>query len=205
MVDKVQKRKGPQFLPMVKAGDLPLVDHENKIRQSVNSLGMFGAIGGKNQHFQIIKLTSYDSGSQFYTGKIQVNSSTTQTPTIDDGSGDGQERTRVFDYGKICATNRTYFCWFFEPGQCYLPVLDITAKWIRFELTQTLGTTDLTKSASVDSFFDGIDPDPTDAGVTVRNLAASSNYVFEGAIGAKGIAYFDSQNNQWQIVQIECP
>jgi hypothetical protein len=78
-----------------------------------------------------------------------------------------------------------------------------SAKWIRFTLPGALATTDSSKaSCTVDGYWDGPNPGST---VTVYNLPASSNYLFSGASGHKGLATYDNLNAKYWIVQMECP
>jgi hypothetical protein len=50
--------------------------------------------------------------------------------------------------------------------------------------------------------WDGPSPGST---VTVYNLPASTNYVFSGASGNKGLATYDDTGDKYWIVQMECP
>jgi len=76
------------------------------------------------------------------------------------------------------------------------------ARVIDFELDEALATTDANKTASVDAYYDGGDPGST---VEVYNRAASTNYIFEGDSGDKGIALWDDVRGNYRIVQMECP
>lgn len=72
-----------------------------------------------------------------------------------------------------------------------------------FTLPSTLATTDASKaSCTVNSYWGGASPGST---ITVYNMVASSNYVFSGASGHKGLAVYDSTNAKFWIIQMECP
>lgn len=76
------------------------------------------------------------------------------------------------------------------------------AEFIRFALPGTLATTDASKaSCTVDDFWGGTTPGAT---VTVYNLPASSNYMFSGLAGNKGLAVYDEIDNKYWIVQLQC-
>lgn len=75
--------------------------------------------------------------------------------------------------------------------------------WARFTLPSALATTDASKaSCTVDDYWGGSSPGAT---ITVYNLPASSNYIFSGASGNKGLATYDDLDNKWWIVQLQCP
>jgi hypothetical protein len=77
------------------------------------------------------------------------------------------------------------------------------ARWISFTLTASLATTDASKSSTtVSDYWQGTNPGST---VTVYNQPASSNYIFSGASGAKGLACLDDIDDKYRIVQMECP
>ncbi len=89
-------------------------------------------------------------------------------------------------------------------GQVYEVVeLFNKARFINFELTAAL--TVASAAADVDDFWDGINPDPDDEGITVYNRVASTGWIFEGDSGDKGIAVYDDQEDKYRIIQIECP
>ena len=76
------------------------------------------------------------------------------------------------------------------------------AKFIRFALPGALATTDASKAGcTVDDFWSGTDPGAT---VTVYNLPASTDYMFSGASGAKGVATYDDIGAKYWILQLEC-
>lgn len=79
------------------------------------------------------------------------------------------------------------------------------AKWIRFSLTQDMATTDGSRTADVEDFWDGQDPDPDTNGIDVLNLDASNDWAFTGVINDIGLACFDEIRGEYQIVVMEDP
>ena len=85
------------------------------------------------------------------------------------------------------------------------------ARFINFELTAALETTHQYKGATVDNFWDGLDPDPDDEGIVVWNRVTHTpgTYIFEGDIGDKGMAVYDEKGDTgagcYRIWQMECP
>jgi len=82
------------------------------------------------------------------------------------------------------------------------------AKHIEFTLgAAALTTADASSAgATVDNFFDGINPDPGNDKITVYNkLASGAVYIFEGDSGDKGVAVYDDQEDKYRIIQMECP
>lgn len=76
------------------------------------------------------------------------------------------------------------------------------AKWILFTLVGTLTTSSASQSSvTVSDYWQGSDPGST---VTLYNVPASSNYIFSGSSGAKGLACYDDIEQKYKIVQIEC-
>lgn len=76
------------------------------------------------------------------------------------------------------------------------------ARFAFFTLPGALANTDASKaSCTVGTYFGGPSPGST---ITVWNPPASSNYIFSGASGNKGIAVYDSDSAKWWIVQMEC-
>lgn len=76
------------------------------------------------------------------------------------------------------------------------------ARFIRFTLPSALAKTDASKaSCTVDGYWDGSNPGAT---VTVYNLPASTNYIFSGASGKKGLAVYDETSDHYVITQMEC-
>ena len=76
------------------------------------------------------------------------------------------------------------------------------ARFIRFSITTTaLVTTSATATITKDAFYQGYDPGTI---TTIDNHPASTNYIFEGAIGAKGMAIYTGLTNKYMIIQLEC-
>lgn len=76
------------------------------------------------------------------------------------------------------------------------------ARHIRFSLTQAMATTDATRTADKEDFWDGQDPGTI---TSVENLDASANKAFTGASGDMGIARLDEIDNKYRIVSMEDP
>lgn len=75
--------------------------------------------------------------------------------------------------------------------------------FVRFTLPSALLTTEESKAlCTVDDYWGGGDPGAT---VTVYNLPASTNYMFSGSSGNKGLATWDDLGAKWFIIQLECP
>jgi hypothetical protein len=82
-------------------------------------------------------------------------------------------------------------------------VRQLPGGFARFTLPSALATTDASKaSCTVDGYWGGPDPGAT---ITAYNLPASTNYIFSGASGHKGLASYDRANAKWWIIQMECP
>jgi hypothetical protein len=78
-----------------------------------------------------------------------------------------------------------------------------SARYIFFTLPAALATTDASKSScTVNGYWDGPNPGSS---VTIYNLPASTNYIFSGASGHKGVAVYDEINSKYWIIQMECP
>jgi hypothetical protein len=79
------------------------------------------------------------------------------------------------------------------------------ARWIKFVVNDGSGFSTTDSSVTVDGveYFDG--DEPSTAVTTVYNVAASSNYIFEGDDNDKGMALYDPVNDKYWIVQMECP
>lgn len=76
------------------------------------------------------------------------------------------------------------------------------AAWIEFTLPGTLATTDASiASCTVNNYAMGTNPG---ASVTVYNKAASTNYIFSGIGGDKGIALYDDRADRYVMAQLEC-
>ncbi len=84
-------------------------------------------------------------------------------------------------------------------------ILDVQrlAKHIEFTLGTALLTTDASVSnATVTDSYEGIAPTGTQ---TVYNRSASTNFIFEGDVGDKGMAVLNNSNGQYKIWMVECP
>jgi hypothetical protein len=84
------------------------------------------------------------------------------------------------------------------------PTSQATKALVRFTLDAALTLADASQDATIVAQY-GTGVDNSDTAITVHNLAtAASGYVFEGAIGAAGLAMHDSGQN-YRIIQLECP
>jgi hypothetical protein len=78
------------------------------------------------------------------------------------------------------------------------------ANWIRFKLpggglsTSTASVADCT----VDFYWDGFSPGET---VTVHNVPLAADYLFQGDADDVGLAFYDPNEDQYHLVQMECP
>lgn len=75
---------------------------------------------------------------------------------------------------------------------------------VRFTLDSALATSDASKAATItDQYGQGVDGATS---ITVHNLLTStaSTYVFEGASGAAGLAFWDSGTN-YRVLNMQCP
>ena len=91
----------------------------------------------------------------------------------------------------------------FVTGEVAANADNAAASFVRFTLPSSIATTDASKSGcTVDGYWGGPAPSGT---ITVYNLPASSNYIFSGASGHKGLAAYDDVNAKYWIVQMECP
>ena len=106
--------------------------------------------------------------------------------------------------GKDIPSGTSVYAWFnFESERWYVNLPSGKAKWIRFSLDGALLTTDASQaSCQVEDFWQGSTPGAT---VTVWNMTASANYVFEGDAGDMGLATLDDIDDKYRIVQMECP
>jgi hypothetical protein len=101
------------------------------------------------------------------------------------------------------AGSRGYAQYMPDSGRWEIVALEQKARWIRFQLAADLGHEDADAQANVLDYWDGCDPDPNAAGVTVNNCATSSQYLFAGASGAIGLACYDPALDEYRIVQLE--
>lgn len=78
------------------------------------------------------------------------------------------------------------------------------AKIIAFTLTESLTNADLSATASVTDFFDGVNPDVMGGGIPVYNrLTSQATYQYEGSSGATGYAF--NGRGKYYIFDLECP
>lgn len=85
---------------------------------------------------------------------------------------------------------------------------DKPATFCEFTLPSALTTSDASKSGCtvVDWWGGDIDPDPTDAGITVYNMTqVGGGYHWAGDIGAHGYAQWDEKLSHWRIYDLNCP
>lgn len=89
------------------------------------------------------------------------------------------------------------------PGMFQAVSFGGATRFALFSLPSALATTDASKTGcTVNDYWGGADPGAT---ITVYNLPASSNYVFSGASGNRGLATYDERHGKWWIVQLQCP
>jgi len=74
----------------------------------------------------------------------------------------------------------------------------------RFTLDEALATTDADCEATITAQY-GPGDDHATTDITLYNIAASSDYIFEGDSGDAGLCLWDHKNAKWWIVQMECP
>lgn len=87
-------------------------------------------------------------------------------------------------------------------GNWYAFDPQLKARWIHFTLPSALLNTQSSKaSCTVNDHWGGVSPGAT---VTVFNPAASSNNIFSGASGAKGLAVYDDIDDKYWLVQLQC-
>lgn len=80
------------------------------------------------------------------------------------------------------------------------------ARWIWFTLTEALTTSDESATATVTKFFDGVNPDPSAAGIEVYNRQRSDiSYDYEGETNARGYAIYAAKEDKYYIFDLECP
>ena len=98
----------------------------------------------------------------------------------------------------------------YDSGNGAYEVIECQSKagWIKFTITSSdLATTDASKSGQTVDSYGGSQQDVQNPGttVTIYNMAASSNYLFEGVVGHKGMALYNAADDKYNIVQMECP
>lgn len=72
---------------------------------------------------------------------------------------------------------------------------------IEFKLLQLLTTTTGSVDAKVEFYYDGNNPGQY---IKVYNKAISADYMFQGKVGAKGMAMYDTRRKIYVIWQLEC-
>jgi hypothetical protein len=75
----------------------------------------------------------------------------------------------------------------------------------RFTLDAALAKTDASVQADITAQYGPGKDHASITNITIYNVAAASNYIFEGASGAAGIIFWDHDNAKWWIIQMECP
>lgn len=74
------------------------------------------------------------------------------------------------------------------------------AKWVQVSIDTALTTSDETVAATVMAWWDGDDPDPDDAGLTVYNLPTQDAFYFAGDSGAIYYCRWDDELGHYRIV-----
>ncbi len=124
-----------------------------------------------------------------------------------DGNEDTSQEFEVYDqvFGDMRSpVGAKGYAKFFADSERW-EILDVQrlAKHVEFTLGTALATTDASVSnATVTDFYEGISPTGTQ---TVYNRSASSNFIFEGDIGDKGMAVLDYSDGRYKIWMMECP
>lgn len=75
------------------------------------------------------------------------------------------------------------------------------ASAIDFHLIQPLALTDATAYVEVDDYYDGEDPGRY---ITINNKTAREDYIFEGVVGNKGVAYYNRRKKRYVIWNMQC-
>lgn len=147
--------------------------------------------------------TTFGSG----TAKIKKVSGTT---IADHSPGSSTVTSTVYNlFENSIGIGRRFMCSRTLDGELWVTNVWGLKSAILFELSAPLLTTSATASATFDDQFgDGVDNGETNV-PTLNNLAASTDYLFEGASGAKGVAIIDDPfvadaNAEYTIIQIEC-
>ncbi len=167
------------------------------------SSGEGGATSQRGTNVQVLKVQSGASNAYGYPARIQGwdgstgtwSDLTTTEVRIADPNGGAFAVGAYVPVGRFLGINAS------NVG-CFSAKFATSAGFIRFALPGTLATTDASKaSCTVDDYWGGTDPGAT---VTVYNLPASSDYMFAGVSGAKGLAVWDEIDSKYWIVQLEC-
>lgn len=156
---------------------------------------------------QAIEVTSSTADAYGYPARIQLYDGTNWTDTyaecraVQIGStiAGAVLATGFYPPGRLMSIQGGFHVYGVHPGSG----IGAKAKWIYFTLPSALAVTDASKaSCTVTLFCQGSDPGAT---VTVWNMPASTNYIFSGASGNKGAAFYDDINDKYRIIQLECP
>ena len=157
------------------------------------------------------------------TGTITAATYSTNTTP---GSGNAKIQKRGSTYledhqtaGSSAVTRTLYSLWPHAVPSGFLVLgirtLDGTlwaAEWLdrpqlfcRFTLGATLTTSDASKTGTIQTYY-GFGKDHASSTATFNNLLThtAGTYVFEGASGDAGLAYYTGSGTTWQIVQMEC-
>lgn len=144
------------------------------------------------------------SGTTFGTGTAKIiKAGASSVSAHTGGSGSNMELT-VYNLNAVSISAS----WYFMATVSADGALWVTHLWgaqplVRFTLSAALATTDASISATItDQYGPGIEAGTS---ITVHNLLTSTagTYVFEGSVGAAGLAMWD-QGTDYRIIQIEC-
>jgi len=149
------------------------------------------------------------SGATFGTGTAKIKK--VSGIAIADHSPGGFNVTQIVNnlFENSIGIGRRFICSRTLDGQLWVTNIWGLKSSILFELSSNLLTTDATASATFDDQFgDGVENGQSTV-PTLNNLPASSNYVFDGSAGAKGVAIIDDPfvadaNAVYTIIQMEC-
>lgn len=151
----------------------------------------------------------------------QVDDVSSATATVVDWWGnapngvDPDSPVEVFDR-QVGDTGKTFFAfalsgakgmavWNERSGEYVVVRCETKARRIRFSLNQDMATTNAIRTADVEDFWHGQDPDPGTSGIDVLNLDASNDWAFTGVIGDVGLACFNDNVGEYEIVTMEDP
>lgn len=151
-----------------------------------------------------------------YLGKIDSDTLGTGAATVSvwvhDGSawGDaGWNITGVVPFG--LGDEQTYEagtwvdCFFYGSKWYATAAHPPKARWIYFSLDEALATSDANKTATVEAYWDGDDPDPGSSGVEVYNAPFGGGvYAWEAQSGTFGFAVWDDVADFYRITGLFC-
>jgi len=100
---------------------------------------------------------------------------------------------------------RGYACYFSDSDRWEIIQMEHQARWIEFQVNDAAGFDSSDASFTVNSvvYHDGYEP--ADAVTTVYNLQANSGYVFQGSDDWRGVALYAPADDEYTVIQIECP